>query len=227
MVNTVVDLTLAKRRSRWAFVNWRNMLRLSLSAGVLGGLLVAVFIGWPRTPPDLSVGQRLLTSGVLEAWRNGDLVILVRHEERCDRSTNPCLGPLDGLTVAGSVAATAMGKAFQTLGMQNTDVLSSSTTRTAQTSQFMFGKVQLVSGPPVICGHAVGEEIRPFKQPDRNLLLVTHSACLSDFERELGFPHAASADYGTALFVKVLPSGKFKALGFVNNKDWAVALKQL
>ena len=43
---------------------------------------------WPSSPLDLGVGNRLLTSGVLASWR-GELVVLVRHEERCDRSANP------------------------------------------------------------------------------------------------------------------------------------------
>ncbi|MDY7534233.1 histidine phosphatase family protein [Pseudomonas sp. Bout1] len=227
MVNSVVDLTLSKSRSRWAYVKQLNKLWLGLACMVLVSLAVSAFIWWPRSPLDLGVGHRLLTSGAVEAWRNGDLVVLVRHEERCDRSTNPCLGPADGLTVIGSQTATATGKAFQTLGMENTDVMSSPTTRTAQTSLFMFGKAQLSPGPLAICGHAIAEEILPHKQPDRNLLVVTHSACISDFEQTLGYEHAAHAEYGSALFVKLLPNGKFKALGIMNSQDWAAALKQL
>ncbi|OLY74247.1 histidine phosphatase family protein [Pseudomonas sp. ATCC PTA-122608] len=227
MVNSVVDLTLSKSRSRWAFLKQLNKLWLGVAGIVMVSLALTAFIWWPRSPLDLGVGHRLLTSGVLEAWRNGDLVILVRHEERCDRSNNPCLGPADGLTTLGTLSASAVGKAFQTLGMENTDVLSSPTTRTAQTSLFMFGKTELSPGPLAICGPAIGEELRPHKQPDRNLLLVTHSACISDFEEALGFEHAVHAEYGSALFVKLLPNGKFKALGIMNSKDWAAALKQL
>ncbi|MGC6374012.1 histidine phosphatase family protein [Pseudomonas sp. K2I15] len=227
MVNSVVDLTLSKSRSRWAFLKQLNKLWLGVAGIVMVSLAVTAFIWWPRSPLDLGVGHRLLTSGALEAWRNGDLVVLVRHEERCDRSNNPCLGPADGLTTLGSVAATATGKAFQTLGMENTDVLSSPTTRTAQTTLFMFGKSELSPGPLAICGPAIAEELRPHKHTDRNLLVVTHSACISDFEEALGFEHAAHAEYGSALFVKLLPNGKFKALGIMNTKDWAAALKQL
>ncbi|NWC96746.1 MULTISPECIES: histidine phosphatase family protein [unclassified Pseudomonas] len=227
MVNSVVDLTLSKSRSRWAFLKQLSTLWLSVVGVGIVSLAVTAFIMWPRSPLDLGVGHRLLTSGAVEAWRNGDLVVLVRHEERCDRSTNTCLGPADGLTTLGSLSATATGKAFQALGMQNTDVLSSPTTRTAQTSLFMFGKSELALGPLAICGPAIAEELRPHKQPDRNLLVVTHSACISDFEETLGFKHAAHAEYGSALFVKLLPNGKFKALGIMNSKDWAAALKQL
>jgi len=227
MVNSVVDLSLSKPRSRWASVKQLNKLWLGLAAVAVVSLAVVAFIWWPRSPLDLGVGHRLLTSGTVEAWRNGDLVVLVRHEERCDRSTHPCLGPADGLTIIGTATAAATGKAFQALGMENTDVLSSPTTRTAQTSLFMFGKTELSPGPLAICGPSMGEEILTHKHADRNLMLVTHSGCISDFEEALGFEHAAHAEYGSALFVKLLPNGKFKALGIMNTKDWAAALKQL
>lgn len=36
-----------------------------------------------------------------ESWAKGDVIALVRHGERCDRSTTQCLGPADGVTVRG------------------------------------------------------------------------------------------------------------------------------
>lgn len=226
MVNTVVNPLLTRPRSRWVVALRRNKVWLGLGLGV-AGLLAGALIGWPRTPQDLGVGQRLLTSGTVEAWRNGELVVLVRHEERCDRSDKPCHGPADGLTVAGTQSATATGKAIQALGMDNTDVVSSPMTRTVQTSQFMFGKTALADGPLAICGHAIGEEVLAHKQADRNLLLVTHSACISDLEAALGFEHADHAEYGSAFFARVLPNGKLKALGIMNSRDWSAAIKQL
>jgi len=73
----------------------------------------------------------------------------------------------------------------------------------------------------------MGEEILSHKQPGHNFLLITHSACISDIERDLGFPHAKSTEYGSALFVKVLGNGKLKAVGIINSGDWPEALKQL
>ena len=201
--------------------------RLPLLGIAVTSLLLAGFLLWPSSPLDLGVGNRLVTSGVLASWRNGDVVVLVRHEERCDRSTNPCFGPASGLTVKGTQRAEQLGKAFDSLGMELTDVLSSPTTRTAQTSLFMFGKTALSPGPLAICGDAMGEEILSHKQPGRNLMLVTHSACMSDFQTSLGFPHAAAAEYGSALFVKVLPNGKLEAMGTMNSQQWTAALKQL
>jgi phosphohistidine phosphatase SixA len=227
MVNSVADMILAKPQPKRARLERLKKYRLHLLGIAVTGLLLAGFLLWPTSPRDLGVGNRLVTSGVLASWRHGDVVVLVRHEERCDRSTNPCFGPADGLTINGTQRAVELGKAFDSLGMELTDVLSSPTTRTAQTSLFMFGKTELSPGPLAICGDAMGEEILSHKQPGRNLMLITHSACMSDFQTSLGFPHAAAAEYGSALFVKVLPDGKLEALGTMNSQEWTTALKQL
>ncbi len=151
MVNEVVDLTLTKPCSRWAFIKRLRRLWLGL---LVVGLLFAASLLWHASPKDLGVGNRLLTSHVLPLWRDGDLIVLVRHEERCDRSTNPCLGPVEGLTINGSQNAETLGKAFKTLGMDGSDVLASPAIRTAQTLRFMFGKNELTSGQQAVCGAA-------------------------------------------------------------------------
>ena len=224
MVNEVVDLTLTKPRSRRGFLKrWPALwLAVAVLALVLAGSLV-----WPSSPRDLGVGNRLLTSQVLPLWRDGDLIVLVRHEERCDRSANPCLGPVEGLTINGSLQAENLGKAFKSLGMDASDVLASPAIRTAQTLRFMFAKNQFTSGQQAVCGAAMGEELLRHKTPGRNLVFVTHSGCIADFESSLGYPRAAFPEYGSALFVQVLPNGTFKTLGLVNNPDWPAALKQL
>lgn len=175
----MVDPHLAKPRSRWASVKQLKKPWLSLAVATVIGLVVTSVMFSPTSPPDLSTGHRMLSSGLISSWRDGDLIVLIRHEERCDRSSNPCLGPADGLTIAGTVAATTVGKAFQTLGMANSDVLSSTATRTAQTALFMFSKTGLLPNPLAICGNAMAEKLIAHKADGRNLLLVTHSTCIS------------------------------------------------
>ena len=223
MVNKVIDLTLTKPRSLRALIKRPKALWLGIA--VIGLLLTASLL-WPASPRDLGVGNRLMTSQVLPLWRDGDVIVLVRHEERCDRSTNPCLGPAEGVTVNGSQHAENLGKAFKSLGMDGTDTLASPAIRTAQTARFMFGKTDTTASQTAVCGAAMGEELLSNKQPGRNLVFVTHSGCIADFETALGFPHARFPEYGSALFVQVLPNGKFKSLGIVKNPDWPNALKQ-
>ncbi len=224
MVNDVVDLTLTKPRLRRSY--FKRLQKLWLGLAIVGVLLGCSLL-WPRTPQDLGVSNRLLTSGALAAWHNGDLIVLVRHEERCDRSTNPCLGPIEGVTVSGSQHAQNLGNAFKSLGMQDSDILASPAIRTTQTAHYMFGKAELTASEQAICGAAMGEELLSRKLPGRNLVFVTHSGCIGDFEKALGYPHAAFSEYGSALFVQVMPNGKFKTLGIMNNQEWPNALKQL
>ena len=224
MVNDVVDLTLTKPRSRRGYL--KKMRKWWAGLAVVA-LLISGFLLWPSSPRDLGVGNRLLTSQVLPAWRDGDLIVLVRHEERCDRSTNPCFGSSEGLTVLGTQRAQELGKAFTKLGMGYSDVLASPALRTVQTSQFMFGKTELTSSEKAVCGKDMGEELLSHKQPARNLVFVTHSGCIADFESTLGFPRAAFPQYGSALFIRVKTNGKFETLGIMNSEAWAAALKKL
>ena len=224
MVNKVVDVTLTKARSPRAF--FKRLTRLLLGIGVIALLLAASTL-WPLSPKNLGISNRLLTSQVLPLWRDGDVIVLVRHEERCDRSTNPCLGPVEGLTINGSQEAEKLGKSFKSLGMEGSDVLASPAIRTAQTLRFMFASNELTSGQQAVCGAAMGDELLSHKAPGRNLVFVTHSGCIADFEKTLGFAHASFPEYGSALFVQVLPNGKFKTLGLLNTRDWPLALKQL
>ena len=49
----------------------------------------------------------------LEAhWAQGNVVSLIRHTERCDRSETPCFDGTDGITVLGKAEAIKIGKAY-------------------------------------------------------------------------------------------------------------------
>jgi phosphohistidine phosphatase SixA len=223
----VDDLLQPKLRSPWELAKMLKQLSLRFASAFTLCLVVMGAMLWPTSPPNLGLEQRLLTSGALAAWRSGDVIVLVRHEERCDRSANPCLGPADGVTRLGSISAVALGSAFQTLGMSHSDVLSSPATRTLQTSQLISGDVHVLPDRSTLCGSAIVHDLHTHKLAGRNLLLVTHSDCISDLERALGYPHADKAEYGSALFIKVMPKGKLKVLGIMNSQDWNLALKHL
>lgn len=224
MVNDVVDLTLTKPRLRPGFIKRFKMWLVGLA---IIALLVAGYLLWPFSPRDLSVGDRLLNSQVLPAWHHGELIVLVRHEERCDRSPNSCLASPEGLTVIGSERAAELGKAFTALGMGNSDVIASPAVRTVQTAHFTFGNAELTAGEKAICGAAIGEELLSQKKAGRNLVFVTHSGCIADFEKSLGYPRATFSQYGSALFVRVLANGKFETLGIMNSQAWPTVLKKL
>lgn len=227
MVNSVINPALTQPCSPGAVPGRLKKILLSVAGILVISALIAGAVMLPLSPPDLAVGKRLISSGMLADWRAGNLIVVVRHAERCDRSTNPCLGPPDGLTIVGTEAATALGNAFKTLGMEQTDILSSPATRTAQTALFMFGKANLATESLGACTKTLSEQVVEQKVAGRNLILVTHSGCIADFESELGFPHAAGAEYASSFIVSVTPNGSLKVVGIMNAQDWPKALKQL
>ncbi|WP_455926461.1 lipopolysaccharide core heptose(II)-phosphate phosphatase PmrG [Pseudomonas putida] len=210
------------RRPAWL----RHVLAATAVVGI-AAMVVAAFNLWPRSPADLGSGNNASSVGLLQHWQAGDLVVLVRHAERCDRSGNPCLGPADGITRLGSETATQLGLALKTLGMEHTDVLTSPTTRTAQTAQFMFDRN--VPAPTWLadCDTALLQDVLAHKVPQRNLVTVTHSGCIGHVEKQLGYPHAAGAEYTSALFLTMDEHGKASIIGVMNVNGWAHALKQL
>ncbi|SEI19284.1 Phosphohistidine phosphatase SixA [Pseudomonas asplenii] len=183
------------------------------------------FALWPRTPLNLAVQDHMHSTGVYAHWKAGDMIVLVRHAERCDRSSNPCLGPADGITQLGNHSASDVGNALQHIGMANTDVLSSPTTRTTQTARAMFGKTALTADWLLSCGPSLGQDALAHKAAHRNLVLVTHSGCIDDLEKQLGYRHPNKSEYTSSVFVSVGADGQLSLLGTLNAEDWQSVLR--
>lgn len=193
---------------------------------VISVALIVGFVWWPKSLTDLGKHENMVTAGVYEHWQAGDIVALVRHAERCDRSTNACMGPADGITQVGSDTAVIVGKAFNALGMDKTDVMSSPLHRTAQTSFSMFGKASPDAAWLSSCEHAMLDSVLSHKTPHRNMVLVTHSGCMSTLEKELGYAHAKTSEYTSTVFVSIGADGQPKVLGFINYQDWPSTLNK-
>jgi phosphohistidine phosphatase SixA len=194
---------------------------LTLTTALVSGFFVIT-----RSPTDLGHAGYSDTLQWMNAWKAGEVVALVRHEERCDRSTNVCLGPADGITRLGSESAATIGHGFVDLGMQQAQVFSSPLTRTVQTAQYMFGEEVVTQDWLEICGPTFRNDITAHKTAQRNLVLVTHSGCISDFEKQTGYPHAVPAAYGSTLLMRIDAQGNLKVLGILNPDAWAQFKKQ-
>jgi phosphohistidine phosphatase SixA len=113
-----------------------------------------------------------------------------------------------------------MGKEFRELGLANSDIYNSPLKRTAQTAQVMFNKISdkqdwLYQCNPEFMGQALQR-----KAPGRNLILVTHSSCIDEFEASLGLSES-DPDYGGALFISTSDDKtQHQVLGFIAADDW-------
>lgn len=170
---------------------------------------------------DLGSESQMRSSGVYADWAKGEVIVLVRHAERCDRSTHPCLDDPQGITRVGSQAAAQVGEGLQQLGLQRTDVLASPLVRTQQTAHFMFGTLATSEGWLQQCNHDFAGNALARKAAERNLVLVTHSGCIDQLERQLGVPGGQrSSDYAQAVFVSVGANGTPRILGRMNAPEW-------
>ncbi|EJM68943.1 fructose-2,6-bisphosphatase [Pseudomonas sp. GM55] len=223
-------------RSNW----WTNLVnsvsrkpssRLSRSVVAIGALTVAVlatgFLLWPKSPTNLAQEGAQARAQLLQQWEAGEIAVLVRHAERCDRSSNPCLGPADGITRVGSEAAAGVGQGLARLGLKHTDILTSPVTRTVQTAHYMFNSDPRTQEWLATCGTTLRNDVVAHKVAHRNLVLVTHSGCIADFEKQTGFKHSAKdAEYASSLFVRIDGNGQLQVLGIVNAEDWNTLLQE-
>ncbi|UVE16329.1 histidine phosphatase family protein [Pseudomonas sp. LS44] len=184
-------------------------------------LLVAVWFATRTQVANLNTVQQLRYSGVYSHWAKGEVVVLVRHGERCDRSRNACLNDPTGITVQGSQVAADVGKGILRLGLGMTDVLSSPQVRTRQTAHFMFGKAIATQDWLEQCDRTFANAAFKHKRSAHNLILVTHSGCIAQLEKQLNVPGIErSSAYASALFVAEDSQGKVRILGKVDASEW-------
>ncbi|MFV3406769.1 histidine phosphatase family protein [Pseudomonas sp. NY15463] len=194
----------------------------SVALGVL--IVLAALAVWLATRThivDLGNEQQLSKSGLLQAWKDGAVLVMIRHAERCDSAPGPCLGDKSGITVAGSEAAARVGLGLQRLGVAETDVFSSPRLRTRQTAHFLLGQEAASQDWLKTCDPQFATEALAHKRPGHNLVLVTHNGCIDFFQRQQRVPGGERAsDYASALFVSVDGNGKARILGRMNEPQW-------
>lgn len=218
MAHTFINSSVMAVKPSW--VQHFNYRRRVLLVSVIG--LVASAWFWTATPVvDLGVVNNMLKSGLYQDWARGDVVVMIRHAERCDRSANTCLGSADGITKIGSNAAVAVGSGLQRLGLENTRMLASPLTRTRQTADFIAGRAVPTQYWLSECDNGFKGAVMANKKLKENLVLITHSGCIDQFERKMGV-HASdrSSEYTQAFFVQVDGTHAPKILGSLDAAQW-------
>jgi phosphohistidine phosphatase SixA len=204
-----------------------SRLKLLLAVTAAGlAVLVASWILRPAAVVDLSLNDNALKADLYAHWQKGDLVVLLRHAERCDHSTNPCLGPADGITRKGQAAAVRIGQSLSALGLEHADIFNSPLTRTAQTSRYAFANASTPEDWLANCRQTMLRDVLAHKVDQRNLILVSHSECADELENSLNVTRRSVLGYASALFVTVDPHGSASILGFLDVEDWKNVLAQ-
>ena len=205
---------------RRGLVRYRNAL-VVIVASVLATALVLALLA-PAAAPDLaqpSHADRVLL--LTDSWAKGDVIAVVRHGERCDRSSAQCLGPLDGVTVRGEATVQALGADFDQLGLTNADIYSSLLTRARQTADAMFVRPVEALDWLFNCRGSMLRDALQHKVPGRNLILVSHSECMDQLLTDMHLSTRTTFGYGATLFIRTNEAnGVAQMLGYIEPKDW-------
>ncbi|MEJ5060690.1 MULTISPECIES: histidine phosphatase family protein [unclassified Pseudomonas] len=199
------------------FAPWRNAAVILASA--LLAVSLAVFLLRPAAVPDLAHGNVAGARALQAGWAKGDMIVLVRHVERCDHSRAACLSGNDGITDRSRSVAVSVGAQFEQLGLDKVDIYNSPLIRTAQTAGYMFNKVGVGEEWLINCKGTMLRDALAHKMAGRNLILVTHSECMAQLEKDLKLP-GASLGYGASLFISAEALQAPRMLGFIEASDW-------
>lgn len=198
--------------------NYRKVAAVLLST--LFVIALTVFLLKPAALPDLTHGNASGLAQLREGWAKGEMIVLVRHVERCDHSRAACLGSADGITERSRSVAMAIGAQFRRLGLDKADIYNSPLTRAVQSSSYMFNKVSADQDWLINCKGRMLTDALSHKVAGRNLVLVTHSECMAELAKEMKFS-TSTLGYGGSLFVSIAGiAGKPRMLGFIEASDW-------
>ena len=216
----------------WDRAQRRKALLLVLlsAASVLLGVVASLLVKGPTQTPSLLEGDGRRLFEVRSQWSLGNVVVLVRHAERCDRSEAPCWQGEDGITTRGRDNAIALSAAFKHLPLQRASIYNSPALRTTQTAALAFpGLSKSPAWLSEDCRDDLYHAILRFKEQGSNLILVTHSTCISKIHDERGEPllHIDFSDprsYGVSVFLAVdQREGRLYPIGYLQAEDWAAA----
>ncbi|MCJ8207313.1 histidine phosphatase family protein [Pseudomonas sp. RGM2987] len=204
-------------------IGMRRLARYRNAAVVLASTLLAIpLVLWllsPAAVPDLAHGNVAGARALAEGWAKGEMIVLVRHVERCDHAKAACLNNPEGITDRARAVAVGVGARFEQLGLDKADIYNSPLVRTAQTAGYMFNKVDTGEDWLMNCRHDLLRNALAHKVPGRNLILVTHSECMQAMETSLQRP-ASTFGYGASLFVSTAQPQAPRLLGFIEASDW-------
>jgi len=196
---------------------WTYFVALLAALMLLGGLFELKHSG-----PENLFNDPAGRAAVLDSWKAGNLIVLVRHAERCDHSQVPCLSTPDGITARAQDVASRLGHDFENIGLADADIMSSPLTRAEQTAEFMFGSSEPRQDWLFNCRGSMLKKVLEHKRIHHNLILVTHSECIKDLASSMGTPLHGNPEYASSMFLASTESSKAKMLGYLDANQWNI-----
>ena len=189
---------------------------LVVSLGTAAGFF---FLNDPQTPLSLSTSAAR-QARLHEHWRTGNVIVLVRHAERCDHSDAPCLSSAQGITARTLPSVRELGHDFKELGARDVDIISSPLIRAVQTAENMFGKSPPRQAWLFDCKGTMLNQALQHKVPHHNLILVTHSECIQDLESSMGDSSPTTPAFASSWFL--IDDGRSAPvlLGYLDADQW-------
>ena len=174
-------------------------------------------------PADLSESPFALTANLLAEWQDGDVIVLVRHLERCSRVDAACLGEPSGITQRSTAIGAELREQFSGLGLAATDIYSSPLIRTSQTRTLLFPEATANEDFLYQCKKNFVQDALAKKIPGRNLVLVTHSSCMDEVNESFAYGEV-DYEYGASVFINVESQTEQQIIGFIDADDWSRTL---
>ena len=204
-----------------------NISKAKLFAGALAVATLALtanqLLDEPK-PADLSESPFAMTNNLRTEWQDGDVIVLVRHLERCSRVDAACLGESSGITQRSTSVGLELREQFAGLGLISADIYSSPLVRTSQTSELLFPLAAASEDFLYQCKDNFVQDALAKKVSGRNLVLVTHSSCMDEVNSSLNYEEV-DYEYGAAVFINVESDTQQQILGFIDADDWSQTLK--
>ncbi|SDU33995.1 lipopolysaccharide core heptose(II)-phosphate phosphatase PmrG [Halopseudomonas salegens] len=204
---------------------WRTLYQHKFKAGGFLVVVAAVFLILEAPAiADLSEENRPYTADLLEDWQAGEVIVVMRHLERCDKYDLPCLTNENGITARAAEHGSELQDNFRQLGLQRADIFNSPVLRTAETEALVFADQGEDRDWLIKCKDNMLGDVMANKRQGRNLVLVTHSSCIKRFQDALDYAEE-TPDYGTVMFFSTADDPRsLQVLGFLDQEDWESAL---
>ena len=201
------------------------MSTFALAGAIVVIVTLLVHVGLRVIARDCDDFQQRLGE-IVNSWQRGDLIILVRHTEKCSKSEPGCSPDDPGLTAAGFDQPRQIGAKIRALGPAESDIYYSPTTRTELTARTAFtGDMQPLGFLLDDCAVDLMAKASRLKKQAVNLVLVTHSHCLNELRGDyrqplLEFNAGDDAYYGVALFFNHTGNGDAEMVSCAAPEHW-------